>query len=104
MISEVCVIMIVDVVSGESNVTKVNCYFDADFCGYENPKFSFGGFFKTDFHWSRHKGDIQASTGIFLSGSRPLGDHTSGNGELDYSCQLLSGHHLRHMCDHTLVA
>ena len=83
MRSEVCVIMIVDEVCGESNVTKANCNFDADVCGYENPKFSYGNFFKTDFQWSRHKGDIQASTGIFLSGSRPLGDHTSGNGELD---------------------
>ena len=104
MISEVCVIMIVDKVSGESNVTKANCDFDTDFCGYDNPKFTFGNFFKTDFQWSRHKGDIIAGTGILLSGSRPLGDHISGNGELAYSYQLLSGHHLWHMWNHRLVA
>ena len=87
MISVVCDIMIVDKVSGESNVTKANCDFDTDFCSYENPEFSFGNFFKTDFQWSRHKGDMQTNTGIVLSGSKPLGDHTSGNGESDYSYQ-----------------
>ena len=69
------------VVCGESNVTTANCNFDSDFCGYENPKFTFGNFFKTNFQWSRHKGDIKTKTGILLSSSRPLGDHTSGNGE-----------------------
>ena len=81
MIDDPNLVGFIDVVNGESNVTKANCDFDTDFCGYENPKFSFGKFFKTDFQWSRHKGDIQTNTGILLFDSRPLGDHTSGNGE-----------------------
>ena len=80
----------VAVVSGMSNVTKANCDFDTDFCGYENPKFKYGSFFKTDFQWSRHKGDIKSGTGIVLSSSRPVGDHTSGNGKSRHFSQVNS--------------